>query len=273
MKKLITTSAIAKKHNTYYRLMVKKLVTAGLMDSNLELTEYAESLGATYKGKESRIYWPDNLLIMDNGQIDIKSITITPDFLNTAKNLYVTTTEIGNDFAISSDQVISCLVFLGYIHKSINNELLLTTAGSMYGRQYDIDSVGKICKWKKTLCRDAKFRQAIKKVKSITDSTLNYQSVDGHMFNTELACAIDDWLTFSGYRHSVRRICPTTKIISQFYIHHFRAHIFIDDGVLFNEKNIRPIKEMKLIIKSRGDIDIDKTLGDFFSQFCCVDNY
>lgn len=268
MKKLITTTALAKKHNTYYRLMVKKLTNAGLI-GNLDLTEYAQSIGATYKGKESRIYWPDNLLIMDNGQVDMKAITVTPDFLNIAKNLYVTTTEIGNDFAISSEQVISCLVFCGYIHKLSNGELLLTSAGSVYGRQYKIDSIGKICKWKKTLCRDAKFRKAIHKIKSITDNIFNYESIDGHMFNTERECAIDDWLTFSGYQHSVRRICPTTKIISQFYIHHLKAHIFIDNSVLFSEEKISHLKNKKLIIKLTDDFDIDKTLSDFFAQFCC----
>lgn len=272
MKKLITTSAIAKKHNTYYRLMVKKLVTAGLMDSNLELTEYAESLGATYKGKESRIYWPDNLLIMDNGQIDLQAIAITPNSLKAAKNIYVTTTEIGNDFSISSKQVIGCLLFLGYVHRSINDELLLTTDGRLYGRQYNIEGIGKICKWRKTLCRDAKFRQAINKVKCITDNISKYHAVDGHMFNTERECAIDDWLTFSGYHHSVRRVCPTTKIVSQFYIHRFKAHIFIDDGVISRKKEIKHIKGKALLIESTGDFDIDKTLGDFISQFCCVDD-
>lgn len=228
MKK-ISTTALAKAHNTTTKELFAQLVEVGYIekqDENWKLTDQGKSKGGSYK--ESKQYgqyivWPEDLALAEGSKV----------------SRLITSTTIGKSFELTANKINFIFSELGWVQKALKG-WNLTEQGKKQGGVQSEDKKSGIpyVRWPETIINSKSLKETVGHVKgtdqdqekspqSTNEESVEFRerfeakhrSADGHMVRSKAEMLIDNWLYMAEIVHAYERKLPIEEdVYCDFYI-------------------------------------------------------
>jgi hypothetical protein len=235
--KLVSTTALAKRHQLKTKEMFVKLMNMGLIEkegASWKLTEEGKRRGGAYKDSQQYgryIVWPEDLL-EDKERRD------------TSRGSLITATTIGKEFGLSAVKVNYILSEIGWISRGIKG-WILSEQGKKQGGVQDEDKHSGVpyVRWPRDIVKSKVLIETIEqfkggegenKQKGITDGEKEFRkkfeakhrTTDGHYVRSKAEMLIDNWLYMAGIVHAYERKLPIEEdVYSDFYIPDGKVYI------------------------------------------------
>lgn len=253
----ISTSALAKSCNVSAKEVVQRLLDLGLIEekSGLKvLTEQGFASGGEYQESDKYgkyIIWPEDLdmrLPKEN----------PPENANSAKQILLSSSKIGEKFELSAQNINNVLSELGWIKKGLKGWCITEQGKKLNGIELTHSTSGvPYVKWPENICESKVFSETIQQFKGAEQQVkpvegksqtefrekfeAKLRTTDGHFVRSKAEMLVDNWLYMAEIVHAYERKLPIEEdVYSDFYIPTGKVYIeywgFEEDEKYLNRK-------------------------------------
>ena len=226
MKKMLSTSSLAKKHSISTKELFGYFAKNGFIekrDDSWLLSDKGKAIGGEYR--ESKQYgkyivWPENI------QLDLG-----------VNEKFLSATAIGKHFSLSANKMNFILSEIGWIEKGLKGWKVTSQGEKQGGVQAEDPRSGiPFVRWPEKILESKTLLETISQVKGTQENTQDkenpsqkvdfrekfeakHRSADGHFVRSKAEMLIDNWLYMAEIVHAYERKLPIEEdVYSDFYI-------------------------------------------------------
>ena len=226
MKKMLSTSSLAKKHSISAKELFGYFAKNGFIekrDDSWLLSDKGKAIGGEYR--ESKQYgkyivWPENI------QLDLG-----------VNEKFLSATAIGKHFSLSANKMNFILSEIGWIEKGLKGWKVTIQGEKQGGVQAEDPRSGiPFVRWPEKILESKTLLETISQVKGTQENTQDkenpsqkvdfrekfeakHRSADGHFVRSKAEMLIDNWLYMAEIVHAYERKLPIEEdVYSDFYI-------------------------------------------------------